>query len=105
MRRSWPWRIALAGLLWMEATLAAAPSDADCSRPEFATTLDPASAGAPLDARAVWLDGGRLRWPGKPADGRYRLYASERGRIETVAGQRVTGADTTLRLELATEAL
>ena len=105
MRRSWPWRIALAGLLWMEATLAAAPSDADCSRPEFATTLDPASAGAPLDARAVWLDGGRLRWPGKPADGRYRLYASERGRIETVAGQRVTGADMTLRLELATEAL
>ena len=44
-------------------------------------------------ARAYWFDRAHLRWPGKPADGHYRLAYSARGQLEANAGSRVRGAD------------
>ncbi|SFN10135.1 alpha-1,6-glucosidase domain-containing protein [Dokdonella immobilis] len=96
------WWLLVAGLMVAAAGVAAPPSAADCRSAGFATVLEPVHAGSPVDARAVWLDAGRLRWPGKPAHSRYRLFVSDRGRIETTIGERVRGAGRTLRLELAT---
>jgi len=55
---------------------AAAPSP-DCDAPESSRLLK-VSAG-PADARAAWLDRGQLRWPGKAAEARLRLYHSDAG--------------------------
>src|SRR5690606_37416922 len=68
---------------------AAVPSTAACDGGDAVVLA--ADTGPHPEARAVWLDRHTLRWPGAPADGRYRLYA---GDILPVAkpGQRVRGA-------------
>ena len=70
-----------------------APVPADCAR-DPSVVLRPPVAGAPgAEARAVWLDGERLRWPGQPADGVLRLHRSAGGTLAIGADGRVTGAD------------
>jgi len=49
-----------------------------------------ADAGTHPEARAIWLDRHTLRWPGAPADGRYRLYAGDTLPVAK-PGQRVRG--------------
>ncbi|UHQ19317.1 DUF3372 domain-containing protein [Lysobacter sp. KIS68-7] len=52
--------------------LAAGPTQADCDKPGSTRLLAPAKFAA-RDARAYWLDGTTLQWPGAPENGRYRL--------------------------------
>ena len=73
---------------------------ADCDAPAHARVLAPAAAPAG-EARAYWLDRARLRWPGMPADGRYRLYASAAGALRAVPGAAIAGADAALALHAA----
>jgi pullulanase len=77
------------------AQAADAASRADCDAPAHARTLVPA-ARTGTDARAYWLDRSHLRWPGKPADGRYKLVYSTKGRLEARPGVAVRGADLVL---------
>ncbi|MFN9101788.1 MAG: pullulanase-type alpha-1,6-glucosidase [Betaproteobacteria bacterium] len=98
----------LAALLLCSAALAAtarpaapAPTLAACSA-SHETVLHAAPADAtPAHARAVWLDGRTLRWPGVPADARVRLWHSARGQIEARPGEPVRGADGALALQPA----
>lgn len=83
----------------------AVPRLADCDAAGYATVLQPAPAGATLDARAIWLDATLLRWPGITADGRFRLHHSAAGAVVAIPGSRVTGADGALDLDLHAEAL
>jgi pullulanase len=65
----------------------------------FETVLAAAPAGPDSShARAVWLDGRSLRWPGMPGDGRYKLWHSAQGQIVALPGQPVQGADGALEL-------
>jgi pullulanase/glycogen debranching enzyme len=87
------------------SAMADVPTLADCTTEATATVLSPAPAGSVLEARAVWLDAQRLRWPGIEADGHFRLYHSARGGLSAVAGQPVTGADGVLPLQHDAEPL
>ncbi len=80
-----------------------APALAACDSAEHATVLQAAPAAAlPLlaEARAVWLDGHRLRWPGVQAEPgtRFRLLHSASGQINPQPGAPAQGADGSLRL-------
>ena len=67
---------------------------AACDAPDHATRLQASAAAAGDDqAAAYWLDGRTLRWPGKPADGRYRLHYSEHATLVAARGRKVAGAD------------
>lgn len=66
------------------------PALADCDAPAHARTLAPARDPR-SDARAYWLDGRWLQWPGKPADGRYRLVHSPDAQLQLADG-RLRGA-------------
>ena len=98
---------AVGGLLLLAAwTLTQAGElEAACDAPDFAATLAPATSDAPLAARAVWLSRSLIEWPGAPADGRFVLVWSAEGRLDTKIGQPVTGADDTLPLTVATQAI
>jgi len=91
------------------ATALAAPpaSVADCAAPDFQTLLSavPAGASTPVDARAIWLDAGLIRWPGAPGAGRYRLHHSAAARLDVRLGAPVSGADGAWPLELQTAVL
>ena len=77
----------------------AAPKIAACDT-GFEQVLSPVTpSAAALDARAVWLDGALLRWPGADAAGRYRLVHSATGRLALTVGEPVRGADDTLALQ------
>ena len=78
------------------AAKAAAPERAACDA-SFESTLVAAPAKAP-EARALWLSGRLLRWPGAAATGRFKLYHSRQGQLQAPAGQRITGADGALTL-------
>ena len=45
------------------------------------------------DARAYWLDARHLRWPGKSAEGDYRLLASAEGGLRAARGSRPAADD------------
>jgi pullulanase/glycogen debranching enzyme len=60
--------------------------------------LHPAATGPALEARAVWLDGSLIRWPGAEPGGRFRLYHSADGLVTAAVGTRVQGADGALEL-------
>jgi pullulanase len=64
---------------------------ADCRSDDVARVLH-AAAHQKSDARAIWLSPTRLRWPGKPKDGRYRLLHSPTASIDARPGARVAGA-------------
>jgi pullulanase len=91
-------------LMWLVAAAqpaqAARPTLAACDA-GFQAVLVPAPASAPLlPARAIWLDGQRLRWGGLPAQaqGRFVLAVSNKGQIVAAPGQPLTGADQALPL-------
>lgn len=56
-------------------------------------TLLAADPGAPVAARALWLDRRTIHWPGAEPSQRHVLYHSERGGIHAVPGSQVRGAD------------
>jgi pullulanase len=74
---------------------AATPQLADCNGPAGHQIL---LAAPPQAAQAVWLDAQRLLWPGRAADGRYRLHHSERAVIDASVGQPVRGAQGSVAL-------
>ena len=95
-------RVLAGSLLLCTAALPAhgSPRLADCDAHGVATVLRPASTVAPLEAHAIWLNESLLRWPGVPADGRFRLYLSADATAAAETGARVTGADGALELEV-----
>lgn len=88
-------RMACAALL-LSSSAGASAVEVACDGPD-AVVLHPA-AQATADARAYWLDAGSLRWPGKPADGRYRLLASADAALRTSPGTVASGIDEALAL-------
>jgi pullulanase-type alpha-1,6-glucosidase len=89
----------LATTLAVSARPAAPPPTLAACQAGHETVLHAAPADAvAAAARAVWLDARTLRWPGAPADGRYRLWHSARGQIVARVGERVQGADGSLAL-------
>ena len=87
----WPWAAHASDLQELQR--------AACDAPDHATRLQASAAAAGDDqAAAYWLDSRILRWPGKPADGRYRLYHAEEATLVAARGRRVAGADTRLAL-------
>jgi pullulanase len=94
-------------LLWTAGAVAAGPAIADCDTAAHATVLQPVPASTPTEARAVWLDGHRLRWPDVAAapGTRFRLLHSAGGQIEAPVGEVARGADGALRLAPTTAPL
>ena len=76
----------------------AAPRRSDCDGGAYAVVLQAAPAAPSLDARAIWLDATRLRWPGIAPAGRFRLHHSAVGSAVAGVGAPVTGADGALDL-------
>jgi len=103
-RRRGAWRVLPVLLV---ATCAALPAGAQvlpaprtaCDAVPAQVLLHPVAATPALEARAVWLDGRLLRWPGAPAGARYRLYHSALGAIVAATGAAVAGADAVLELD------
>jgi pullulanase/glycogen debranching enzyme len=68
-----------------------------CDGNHFQAVLHPAAAQ--YDARAVWLDGRLVQWPGSASAGTVKLVHSARGAIAAPRGGKVTGADGAIRLD------
>ena len=93
---------AAGALLFLLAGAAHAAIGPDaCDDKGFQTVLHPAAAR--FDARAVWLDGRLVKWPGSAAGGVFKLYRSARGAIAAPAGGTVSGADGAIRLDVFTD--
>ena len=98
---------ALAGLLLLGGAFSAGrvhaattppPQRAECDA-DFARVLQAApTASLKMQASAVWGNALVLRWPGVAAEGRFRLYHSQRGQITALPGMPVLGADGALDL-------
>ncbi|MBP6748244.1 MAG: DUF3372 domain-containing protein [Xanthomonadaceae bacterium] len=71
---------------------------ADCDAAASSRVLD-AQAGPMPDARAYWLDGWLIQWPGAKAEGRFRLYHSATAALVAEPGKPVRGADGFLELK------
>jgi pullulanase len=56
-----------------------------------------------LEARAVWLDRRRAKWPGADGTGVFKLYYSNDGSINTRIGAAVSGAAGALTLDVAAD--
>ncbi len=98
----------LAGLFAATAQADPAATLADCDA-GFERVLMPQAAPLPA-ARALWVDGTRLRWPGPAAapDGtgsRFRLHHAASPTIAVRDGEPVSGADGAIELRQATDAL
>jgi pullulanase len=76
---------------------------ADCNG-AFARTLV-ATANAPADARAVWMNARLIRWPKQQEGGRYRLYYANKAGLKVRIGQKTSGAQGVLPLTISTEVL
>jgi pullulanase/glycogen debranching enzyme len=93
-----------AGLFALVSSLAAVAVPALAAQPTLAAcdagieTVLAAAPGPAPEARAVWLDGRHLRWPGVAPVGRFSLVHSREGRLQATPGQAVAGADTALAL-------
>jgi pullulanase len=70
-----------------------APAVADCVDEAWERVLQPLADPGPRDAAAIWLSAERIRWPGKPADARYRLVHSTRAGLVVRPGAAVQGAE------------
>jgi pullulanase len=92
-------RAACAAALWLAVRAAAADESVDVCDAAAPTTVLQAAAEVAPDARAVWLDDTRVRWPGVTLEGRFRLYHSAAGTMDVQDG-RLTGADGFVALEL-----
>ncbi len=78
-----------AGLALVALTARAA---GPCDDGTWSTTLVAATSTA-AEARALWRDDHRLRWPGAEAQGRFRLLHSARGALHAEAGGVASGFD------------
>ena len=83
--------LACAMLFAAWASFAVAAPGSACTA--AATRVLQADASGITDSRAYWLDAAHLRWPGKPATGDYRLFASASGRLRMQPGSRAAAAD------------
>lgn len=95
------WLVLIAGLVAGDA-MAALPAAglADCDAAESSRIL--LASHAPADARAVWLDSTRLRWPGKSDSARLKLYRSLTGVLQVAIGQKLISAYAGMMLETST---
>jgi pullulanase len=86
----------LLGLVASSTFAATAPEA--CNGPDWQAVLTPSPAA--VVARAVWLDDGRLRWPGVQAGPgeRLRLLHSGEGRLAAEPGQAAGGFDAAFTL-------
>lgn len=90
----------------LSACVHSAPATlSDCNVPGFQSVLQATPNGSARDARAIWLSQSYLRWPNGSTDGRFRLYHSATGQIETPVGSTVRGADGFIDLTLHTATL
>ena len=89
----------------LAAPAAALPTRADCEAAAPATVLHPAPPGPALEARAIWLDASRLRWPGVEPVGRFRLVRAATGGLVANPGTPVAGATGGLALAVDGEPL
>jgi pullulanase/glycogen debranching enzyme len=101
--------ITLMALAAASAAAAAAPAPgAFASAPTLASCEGPhaLALGQPntFDARGVWLDRQRIKWPGAAADGQFKLYYSTTAAIIAPLGGNVSGADGALTLDAHTAA-
>jgi pullulanase/glycogen debranching enzyme len=80
------------------ASAGARPSaPADCRGPgSVLQAVGPQHPGP--QAEALWLDAQRLRWPGVPADGVFRLHVAHQGQLQLIDA-RVTGSERVVVLE------
>jgi pullulanase len=76
---------------------------ADCNG-AFARTLV-ATANAPADARAVWMNERLIFWPKQQDGGRYRLYYANKAELKVRIGQKTSGAQGVLALPVSSAAL
>ncbi|WP_158288843.1 pullulanase-type alpha-1,6-glucosidase [Rubrivivax albus] len=91
------WILAL-GWVGFGAAGAVLPEASDCAGPASRVLAAmPADAPGP-QARALWLDGRHLRWPGAKAGGTVRLHHAGTGQLRVVDG-RVAGAQAVAALE------
>ncbi|MDB5959573.1 MAG: alpha,6-glucosidase [Massilia sp.] len=88
--------VALGGVLPYAASHAADVPLSACDGP-FQTVLR--ADAEQHEARAVWLDARRIRWPGTPSAGVFKLYHAAGAGIDARAGQRVAGFDSALPLQ------
>lgn len=97
---AWAWGGLAVLPAWAQADLA----PCDESRTPFAQPLPHAGAAAmPAQAHGVGAD--RFRWPGQPAEGRYRLLHSLQGGIQADVGTAARGFAQALSLNASTEPL
>ncbi len=75
----------------------AAVSPESCDSRDFQIVQNPAHAA--FEARAVWLDGRLVKWPGAAAGGTFKLYYSPVGAIVAPEGGKVGGAAGAIVLE------
>jgi pullulanase/glycogen debranching enzyme len=87
----------------LPARAASAPMLADCDGPARSRVLEPAT-DTRSDARAYWLDARTLRWPGKPANGNYRLAWSTHAALRVTPEGELAGTDGVLPLDVANHA-
>ncbi|HQX24615.1 MAG TPA: DUF3372 domain-containing protein [Pseudomonadota bacterium] len=99
-----PWLVTLLAPALAQAQVLPAPR-VGCDVESTQAVLHAAPAGPALPARAVWLTRQLARWPGVPADGRFRLYHSAQGGIVAATGATVAGADGALELAVHAAAL
>jgi pullulanase len=98
--------IAIMRWLLVAGVLAMGPAvwatDAACDSPPFETILHavPENAKEPVEARAIWLNHSLIAWPKTEAGGTFKLYHSAKGRIVARKGERVSGADGALNLDM-----
>ena len=101
------WPLACVLLAAATPTFAAAPSAADCTGPQIASTLSatPGDAGSP-EARAYWLSRDLIQWPGAPANTKaFRLYHSSKAQIGRSNGRLTGSTDGSLSLVVDSAAL
>jgi pullulanase/glycogen debranching enzyme len=94
-----PARLLFAGACALAAAAghAAEPDLKACDGP-FQTVLQPATDK--FEARAVWLDERRMRWPAVPADGQFKLYHAASAGIIARPGAPVSGHDGAIALQV-----
>ena len=75
------------------------PALRDCDQQETQSTLLAAPIKA-TDARAYWISSDTIRWPNKTSQGHYYLYAATNGQLAITTDGRLSGASSTISLNL-----
>lgn len=96
-RMARPLRLCFAAVLPALAGTCGATAISACDAP-FQTVLSAAPASI-TEARAYWLNGRLVQWPGADPASVFKLYYSATGAVATPAKARVSGADGALTLD------